>query len=121
MSKNRGADRARDEADGIDAEGLQRSDPRVRMREKQLGEHQAGDGAIQEEIVPLDRGPDSGRDNGAAKLDLMLGWGEASEVAVEGCHAQFLLRKPFTGREQGPFAQERAGLSRGSRCASDGR
>ena len=112
MSKNRGADRARDEADGIDAEGLQGSDPRVRMREKQLGENQAGDGAIQEKIVPLDRGPDCGRDNGAAKLGLMLGRGEASEVGVEGCHAQFL---------QGPLAQERAGLSQGSRCPRDGR
>src|SRR3954452_9739254 len=121
MPENRGSDRARDEAAGLDAEGLQRSDPRVRMREKQLGENQAGDGAIQEEIVPLDRGPDSGRDNGAAKLDLMLGWGEASEVAVDGCHAQFLLRKPFIRRGTGTFCAGTRRVVAGSRSARDGR
>ena len=47
------------------------------MREEQLGEHQAGDRAVEEEIVPLDRGADGGGDHGAAKLNLMLGWGKA--------------------------------------------
>jgi hypothetical protein len=38
MAENGGADRARDEADGIDRERLERARPRVGMREKQLGE-----------------------------------------------------------------------------------
>ena len=75
MPENRGAYRARDKADGIDGEGLQRPDPGVRMRKKQLRKDEAGNGAVEEKIVPLDRGADGGRDDGAAKLHLMFASG----------------------------------------------
>jgi hypothetical protein len=42
------------------------------MRKKQLGEDEARDGAVEEKIVPLDRGPDRRGDDGAAKLNLMF-------------------------------------------------
>jgi hypothetical protein len=73
MPENGGADRARHEADGVDGKGLERPDPGVRMREKQLGEDEAGDRTVEEKVVPLDRGPDGGGDDGAAKLNLMFG------------------------------------------------
>jgi hypothetical protein len=60
MSENRGSDRARQEADRVDRKGLERSDPGIRMRKKQLGEDKAGDGAVEEKIIPLDRGSDGG-------------------------------------------------------------
>jgi hypothetical protein len=44
------------------------------------GAGRPGDGAVEEKAVPLDRGPDGGRDNGAAKLDLMFGRGEGKGV-----------------------------------------
>ena len=80
MPEDGGADRARDEADGVDRKGLERPDPGVGMREEQLGEHEAGDGAVEEKVVPLDRGPDGGGDDGAAKLDLMFGRGEGGAL-----------------------------------------
>jgi hypothetical protein len=61
MSENGGADRTRDEADGIDGEGLERADPGIRVRKKQLDEDEAGHGAVEEKIIPLDRGPDGGK------------------------------------------------------------
>src|SRR5258705_7603440 len=51
---------------------FERSDPGVRVREEQFGEDEAGDGAVEKEIVPLDGGTDGGRDNGAAELHLMF-------------------------------------------------
>jgi hypothetical protein len=43
------------------------------MRKKQLCEDEASDRAVEEKVVPLDRGPDRGGDDGAAKLNLMFG------------------------------------------------
>jgi hypothetical protein len=57
MSKNRGADRPRDKSDSVDGEGFQCSNPRVGMREKQLGEDEARDRAVEEKIVTFDRVP----------------------------------------------------------------
>src|ERR1700761_8225925 len=119
MAKNGGSDRARDEAHGIDREGLQRSDPGVGMRKEQFCENEAGDRAVEEKIVPFDRGPDGGRDHRTAKLNLMLGWGEfswgeGSDVDAECCHGHFLRNTPkaITGLWQ---QRERCGDS-SSRC-----
>ena len=92
MAENGGADRTRDEADRVDGERLQRPDPGVGVREKQLCENEAGDGAVEEKIVPFDRGPDGGGDHGAAKLNLMLGWGEGGDI--ECCHGTILRDTP---------------------------
>jgi len=47
-------------------------------------EYEAGDGAVEKEIVPLDRGADGGRNDGAAQLPLVFDRGklEGSDV---GC------------------------------------
>ena len=42
---------------------------------EQLGEHQAGDGAVKEEIVPLDGGADRAGDDGPAQLDAVFVFG----------------------------------------------
>ena len=109
MPEDGGADRPRDEADGIDGEGLERADPWVGVREEQLGEDEAGDGAVEEEVVPFDRGPDGGGDDGAAKLNLMLGWGEGSGLDIEGCHELVLRNSPRRelGQEPAFFGETR--------------
>lgn len=81
MPEDRSPDRPRDEADRIDGEGLQRADPGIGMRKEQFCENQAGDGAVEEEVIPLDRGPDRGGDHRTTHLQLMLGWCEL--VGVE--------------------------------------
>ena len=86
MAENGSPDRPRNEADGVDGEGFERSDPRVRMRKKQLGEDQAGDGAVEEKIIPRDRGADGRGDHGAAQLNLMFRRGEGSGVDIGYCH-----------------------------------
>ena len=80
MAEDRRAYRPRDEAHGIDGKGLERADPGVRVREEQFGEDEAGDGAVEKEIVPLDGGADGGRNHGAAELHLMLGCGKGPRV-----------------------------------------
>jgi hypothetical protein len=94
MSENGGADRSRDEADRVDRERLQRADPGIGVREIQFCEDQARDGAVKEEIVPFDRGAHRGRDDGAAKLNLMFAWREGCGVDTERCHACFLRNAP---------------------------
>jgi hypothetical protein len=59
-----------------------------RMRKKQFGENEPGDGAVEEKIIPLDRGPDGGSNDGAAKLDLMFARAEGGGLGIEGCHAR---------------------------------
>ena len=56
------ADRPRREADRVGAERQQRADQRLRIREEQLAEHERGSRAVEEEVVPLDRGPDEARE-----------------------------------------------------------
>jgi hypothetical protein len=87
VAEDRGADRARKEADSVDGERLERAGQRVGLREEQLREDQAGDDAVEEEVVPLDGGADRARDDGAAKLRarIRLGlrsWCPAVRVAM---------------------------------------
>jgi hypothetical protein len=51
---------------------LQRSDQGVRIREKQFREHQPGDGAVEQEIVPLDGGTDRACDQRTPQLAAVL-------------------------------------------------
>jgi hypothetical protein len=39
--------------------------PRIAFRKEQIAEYQRRGGAVQEEVVPLERGPDTGRQNHA--------------------------------------------------------
>ena len=68
MPEDRRTHWPRNEPDGIDCERLQRSHQRIGFRKVQLGEHQPGDGAVEKEVVPLDRGADCARDDGAPEL-----------------------------------------------------
>ncbi len=70
MAEDRGADRAADEADEIGAERGERAGQRIFIGKKQLAENQPGRGAVNEEVVPLDRSTDSRGDNRLAKLVL---------------------------------------------------
>jgi hypothetical protein len=99
MAEDRRTYRPRDEAHGIDGKGLERSDPGVRVREEQLGEDKAGDGAVEKEIVPLDGGANGGRDNGAAELHLMFGRRKLKGGDIGRNHGHF-SRTPLRGREQ---------------------
>src|SRR5262249_55603643 len=75
-AENRSPDRARGKADEIGAEGQQRCGGRIVVREIKLAEHQSGSGAIEEEIVPFDRGADCGGDHCLAHLAAMVGRGK---------------------------------------------
>jgi hypothetical protein len=66
VTKDCCADRARDKTHEIDGERFQDADQRVGFREEQLGEDEAGDDAVEEEVVPFDGGADRAGDNGAA-------------------------------------------------------
>ena len=121
MPENGGADRTCNEADRIDRKGLERSDPWIGVREEQLGEDEAGDGAVEEEVVPFDRGPDRGGDDGAAKLNLMLGWGEGSGLDIEGCHELVLRNSPRRelGQEPAFFGETRVAAKRFQRLGPE--
>ncbi len=58
MAEYRRTDRPADEADEVGPERGQRPRQRRFMREVKLAENQAGHGAVDEKIVPLDRGTD---------------------------------------------------------------
>ena len=72
MAEDRSTDGARHEADGINGESLERADERIGFREEKLGEDEACDHAIEEEIIPFDRGADRARDHGSPELHTML-------------------------------------------------
>jgi hypothetical protein len=81
------------------AKGLERSDPGVRVREEQFGEDEAGDGAVEKEIVPLDGGADGGRDNGTAELHLMFSRRKFKGGDISRDHGHF-SRIPLRRSEQ---------------------
>src|SRR5262249_40005160 len=78
----------------IDRECFQRADPRIGMGKEQLCEDETGDGRIEEEVVPFDRGADGRSDHGAAKLHLMFTRGERDGIRKCGCHGGCLLVAP---------------------------
>jgi len=74
MSEDGGADRPADEADEIGAEGGERRGERVFVGEIELAEDEAGGGAVEEEVVPLDRGADGRGDDRFSQLRIVLGF-----------------------------------------------
>jgi hypothetical protein len=68
MAENRRTDWPGKKADGVNSERFERADERIRVREIQPGKDETRDGAVKEEVIPLDRGTDGARDNRAAKL-----------------------------------------------------
>ncbi len=76
MAEDRGADRPRDEADEVGAEGEQRRRQRILVGEVELAEDEARGRAVEKEVVPLDRGADRRGDHGFAQLRAMFGIGQ---------------------------------------------
>ncbi len=72
MAEDRRTHGARDETDRIDRESLERADERIGFREEELGEDEARDDAVEEKIIPFDRGPDRARDDGSPQLYPLL-------------------------------------------------
>ncbi len=100
MAEDGGADGARDEADEIDAEGVERRGQRLLVREEELAEHQAGHGAVEEEIVPLDGRADGGGDDGAAQLARVLLGRKRRDGAGDGGHGGSFPRFFCDAREK---------------------
>ncbi len=86
MPEQRGADRTRDKADGVDAEGLQGSDQRIGGRKKQMREDERGDLDVKQEIVSLDDRADGAGDDRAAQLPAVLGLGKRTRRDPGCCH-----------------------------------
>src|SRR6202007_1246354 len=99
------------EADEIGAERRQCRGQRVFVGEVELAEDQAGGGAIEEEVVPLDRGADGRRDDGLAQVGAVV---VRAQRRVGGCrcHWGFLrLSSPRGGFRVRPlcYIQELGG------------
>ena len=75
MAEYRGADGPAYEADEVGSEGEQRPGQRVMIGEVKLAEDEAGGGAVQKEVVPLDRGTDRRCNDGFAQLRAVFGFG----------------------------------------------
>jgi hypothetical protein len=67
-------DRPAEEADKIGAERGEGRGQRALLRKEQFADDQSGRGAVDEEVVPFDRGADRRRNDGFAQLGAMLGW-----------------------------------------------
>ena len=66
VPEDHAAERPGDEPDRVRREGQQRADQRVEAREEQLVEDQRRGRAVDEEVVPLQRGADQARDDDPA-------------------------------------------------------
>jgi hypothetical protein len=88
MAKDCCADGACDETHHVHGESFEHADQRVGFRKEQLGEYEAGDNAVQEEVVPFDGGADRAGDNGAAQLDAMEGVGLRTRQNLGHCHGE---------------------------------
>src|SRR5215470_12857006 len=91
MTEDEGADRTRDKADKINAKRVERRGQWVFVREEELAEDEAGHRAVQQKIVPLDRGSYCCGDNGATELATMLVWCERIVGVSHGYHCHSSL------------------------------
>jgi hypothetical protein len=83
VTKYDSTERARDEPDCEGGVGKQDRNQRVLRREEELVEDDPGDGAVEEEIVPLDGGSDQARDN------------NTPEIAIGNCSSCYCVPAPF--------------------------
>ncbi len=91
MAEDRRADRPRQKSHCINAKRFERTGERIGAREVQPCKHQARNGAVQEEVVPLDRRTDRAGQHRAAKLSPVLRI--ADRIGVLTCgHAASLRR-----------------------------
>jgi hypothetical protein len=82
VAEYRSADRAADKADEVGAEGRERRGQWLLVGEVELTEDQPGRRAVNEKVVPFDRGADGRRDDRFAQLCAVVGRDSVSYVAV---------------------------------------
>src|SRR5215813_7869017 len=107
MPEQRRPDRTGDEADRIDRERLEGSHQRIGSRKEQPREHESRDGAVQEEVVPLDWRADRAGDDGVNELSLMGAFREGRPVGY--CMWHSVSSRPLTGDAVPAFADGRKG------------
>jgi hypothetical protein len=73
MSEDRSAQGARQETDGVGAEGGYGAQRRIGQWKEQLVEDESGRRAVDQEIVPLDRRADGTRRDDARHLGRLIG------------------------------------------------
>src|SRR6516164_5712581 len=88
MTEDEGADRTCDKANKINAKRVERRGQWVFVREEELAEDEACHRAVQEKIVPLDRGSYRCGDDGATELATMLAWRERIVGVSHGYHCR---------------------------------
>src|SRR6516225_1109905 len=84
MAEYRRPDRPADKSDEKNGERLEYADQRIRFGEEEFAEDQRSHLAVQQEIVPLDRGADRAGDHGAAQMRAMLCFGKLTRCDF-GC------------------------------------
>ena len=84
------ADRTGDKADVENYVSLQRPHQRIRIRKKQLCKDQPSDGAVEQEIIPFDRGSDRAGDQGSPQLPAVLCVGYRLSGLAVSCHVTIL-------------------------------
>jgi hypothetical protein len=112
MAEYRRSNRTGDKADRVNHKGLQCSGQRVGAGEIELREDEPGNRAVDEEIVPFDRGADRAGDHRAAQLPPVLELRQRSR-RDDGRHAPFLPR--FSGGAVAAFVR----LANARSCAMD--
>ena len=90
MAEDRGADGSCNKADEIDAKRFEGTHQWRRFREEELREDNARDLAIEQEIVPLDRGPNRARDRRPPQLRAMIALGKRANCGLSSCHQTIL-------------------------------
>jgi hypothetical protein len=76
MTEDRRADRTADKADEISTEGEQRRRKGILVGKIEFTKNQAGGGAVEKKVVPLDRRPHRRRDHCPAQLSIMFRFGQ---------------------------------------------
>jgi hypothetical protein len=86
MSKDESAYRTCNESNEIDAERVERCGQRILVRKEELAEDEASHRAVEEKVIPLDRGSYRRGGYGAAEFATMLVWRERIINIGHGCH-----------------------------------
>src|ERR1043166_7927701 len=89
MAEDRGTDRPRNEADRVNAERAQRARQRVLVGEVEPGEHHRRNEAVEEEVVPFDRGADGACDDRPPELFCMFVFGNRGGANQGTCHVRY--------------------------------
>src|ERR1700676_3505306 len=92
--------RSPDEADKKHSKRLENADQWRRLRKIEFTEYQASNGAVQQEVIPLDCGTHRAGHQGTTQLAFMFGVGKAIDRSGERSH---LVTSRFEGWSRWPF------------------